>query len=689
MTASRSPAVAVRLAGVRRTLSSRAALATRLLVQVDRRLDTGRHRTWDEVAQALSGMRPTDITVDVFDTVLVRRVAGDDSLWWIVATSLIATGGWRASPEAFIAARRAAALAAPADGLELLYARVELANLRTSTGAATESSIEAELAVAVPGAATALGFLRAAGHEITFLSDMHLHDDALRRSLSEHGLASPQDRLVISSTVGASKSSGTLFPALTREPTGPSWHIGNDPWSDVAMAERAGVRALPIRSAEASAVEKIMMTRPGSVASALAAAARQVRTRHVPSNPAEASLREVGADVAGQCLGAFLFWVRAECRRSSIKQVCFLARDGELPLRMARAMPSDHWDDVGLHYLQGSRRLWSAAAAHVLGVDQWLEAGTGKESGFLRQNEHVLPWRSLLVRALLTAEDLADHPALIGVNGDRPLPLHLHQEWRELLRDPRLQSRLAARAAEQYRNLREILLAEGVGSAPMALVDVGWTGQLAWQVSAVIREVTGHEPLHLHFGGVNVADGLDGLVVRRFAVDNTRAPLPFDEVISCVETLTASGAARARSTFRPVGGPSELVMDDANPLMDTEERRLMWSAAVEVASALPDRATLDRWGLHEEGLAEQVCQVLTVFWTAPARRHAQAGARLASEVDDDGIGVHRVATAYRLREFIGDADSSTRTWRQGSLRLTGRPMRWVVRGAMLIKKSRG
>ena len=118
--------------------------------------------------------------------------------------------------------------------------------------------------------------------------------------------------------------------------------------------------------------------------------------------------------------------------------------------------------------------------------------------------------------------------------------------------------------------------------------------------------------------------------------------------------------------------------------MQTEQRRLLWSSAIECAALMPSRTELSRWGLHGDALAQSVRDVLRAFWTSPTLRHAMAGAQLASEIDDTGRTVRPVATAYGISDLLGETGIS-RTWREGSIRLTKQPMRSAVLVALRAK----
>ena len=661
----------------------------RVLSVYDSAAGTGARLGWPQAAGVLSDVPPTRISVDVFDTLLTRRVVGDPSLWWIVGSTLVRDGRWHADVDAFVRARRTASDARPNGTLADIYAERVLADHCSPVdGVATEHAVERSVTVALDGACEGLERLRADGHRLIFVSDMHLSREHIWDCLLDHGLATRSDELVVSSEMGAAKWDGTLFPLLSRGTDAPiGWHIGNDLWSDVAMAERAGVRALPVRRGEATRLERSMVGHPGSVGAAVAAAALAARSGADGAGPVQDALREVGADVGGQCLTAFLLWIRETCEGLGVRHVLFLARDGELPLQMARAMPADHWDGFTLTYLQGSRRMWSVAAAASLGVEDWLAAGTADASAFLRQGERALPWGSLLGRLALRPDDLTvAAPRLAGLPADQPLPSGLAAEWLRALQDPAVRRTIASRAERQHTDLLDHLHTRGVGAGRVAVVDVGWRGQLAWHISAVLRGLTGAEPVHLHFGGVDIATSEAAQVdIRRFAVDDSREALPFPDVVSCVETITASGKERARSLERGTDGSVRLVFDPALPDMDTEHRHELWRAAVAAAAALPSRATLRGWDLRSGDLDRQVRQVLADFWLRPTRVHALAAAHLAAEVDDAGAGVHPVARPYVLRSRGGGPG---RTWRQGSLRLTTPLLRAPLTAVLRLRDRR-
>jgi FMN phosphatase YigB (HAD superfamily) len=659
------------------TSSRYSPLPARVLVRVDRRRGHGHDTQWDQLVTTILDCGARAVSVDIFDTVAIRLVVGADNVFWVVGARLCAAGVWADTVEEFVTRRAQAAAMVPEGSITDLYRTRPLVD-RCDPSRGVDGEIDCELSLidAVPGAPAALQRLRAAGVTIMFVTDMHLPPRTLWQVLTRNGLAVDGEQLIVSSEVGASKSSGALYEVV-RDRERSSLHVGNDLWGDVAAAERAGVRSIAITSANPTWAEEMTAERVGGVGAAISGAARRARLQCRAKSPDDDGLFTLGADIAGQCLTAFLLWVRDECASDGIRDVAFVARDGELPLRMARAMPEDHWGGARFTYLEGNRTAWSLAAAAVLGVDEWL-AGGGGEQGALHQQRHVIPLRALLWRVGLRPDDLPPGGLLAGLDPARPLPPRMALAFEALLEDPRTRDLIAERAGERRDLVVDHLRTTYLSAGRLALVDVGWTGRLAGLLTALIREATGVEPIHLHFGGSQVV-GDPGAEIRRFAFDEASGHPPFEGVVSCVETFTQSGKARNVSFERDASGSVLPIYDDPVPDIDNPARRSVWDAAVETARRLPNRSTMTEWRLDPTPLDDEVRRILTALWTRPRRDDARAISELRFETDDAGHLVGPVAAPYRLREVLGLREPAPRQWRAGSLQLTPSPFREVMR----------
>lgn len=670
-------------------------VAASLWVRIESARGGGRRVRWAEVAERVDQLDPAVVSVDVFDTVLVRRLLGPRSVEGSVARALCDAGWWPGDAESYLRARHVAEGACPDGPVRRWYDEPSLASA-TDPDACVEFEyrIERELVEAVPGADEFLRSVRARGRRVVFLSDMHLPGAAIAAMLDDLGLLDRRDAVVVSCEAGVAKYDGTAFgPALERL-TGAARddlvHVGNDVWSDGVQARRRGVRSVVMGWAEPDRYERVFADSGHPVAPALGGAARLARLGEPTDG--DAHLGVIGAGVLGTALSAFLLWLAEQADEADVDDLLFLARDGELPLRMARAMPADHWGDRRLRYLHCNRRSWQLAAATVVGLDRWLEIGTADVGSFLQTGIDTARWRSLLDRVGLRPADVpARHQELRRLPPDAPLTMARLDLWSELLADPDVRERIAAESLRRrgplVAHLRDTLGATG----RTALVDIGWRGQLAWLASALLAEALGSETISLHFGGDGVSPQVDALAdLRRFAFDDSVRPHPFAVPAVCLESFTTSGARRvvdyvvdeSDARVRPVFG-------EGVPALSNRERRRLWAGAIRTASALPSRAALGGEGVSAAALAEEVREVLRLFWNEPTRSEAAAMSGLGVEGDDRGEVVVPVAAPYRWSDLVDSRRRvRRRAWRTGSLRLTPVGLRPVLRLAFVLTDGR-
>jgi phosphoglycolate phosphatase-like HAD superfamily hydrolase len=617
--------------------------------------------TWSELADLVDHERPEMLGVDVFDTCIVRDLLSDHSVE--AAIGRLATVGANGGGEA---PHRSTARVA--------------------------SEVEELLCHPVPGVATALERIRRVGTDVVFVSDTERSSATLKGILTGHGIMVDGDRLYASCEHGATKSDGDLYELIWPEATDRIWHVGNNLWADVAMAQQAGLRAFSIVTAEPTRYEMAMAARPETAGPAVAAAARAARLQ-ILADPVgtarEKQIEIVGAGVAGQSLGAFLLWVADHCAREDIQQVWFLSRDGELPLEMAKVMPADHWAGCRLDYLHCSRWTWQLAAAVTEGLDRWLEIGTRDATAFIHNGRHRAPLVSLLGRIGLEMSDLErGHPELAALPPWRPLPTDQVPAWEHLLADPGIGRIIQARAEVRKALIEDYLLGLGMASERVVMVDVGWRGRLAWAISSVVREVTGAEPLHLHVGGHKVLWDADAeMRVERFAFDDVIRPDPITNPVTCVETLTASGRARVVGYERRGDGSVRPVLKRHVAEVDNPDRRRLWSGAIRTARRLPSRARLARLGCVDGSLAVEAREVLGLWWTQPVREEVEALSGLAFESDDDGRDVRPLVARYSPQELAVEVRNQ-RTWQEGSVAVSGPFMATAVSAYRTLSKVR-
>ncbi len=655
-------------AQVARLLTRLPWFGPRLLFRAERRFSFLSVDGWESLIEAITDAHPDVVSLDVFDTCIVRRLAGDQPIE------------------------------------NAIDHRVRVAD-GTSSGsrAAVADALERELCRAVPGAVEALRRVRKITPNVVFLSDTDRSSALLVEILRSQGLFVDGDRLVASCETGTTKARGDLFlhedyrqaldeVAAKNGSVGTGgvgvWHVGNHIWSDGVMAIKAGLTGVVFAEAEPNRYEETMGRRPSSAGAALAAAARTARlTLETQGSEGlldgrDAEARKVGASVGGPALTAFVLWVAERCRAQNLGDVVFLARDGELPLELAKTIPADHWQGRSLHYLHCSRLTWSLAAASAVGVDEWIAVGCDEETAFLLNRRHLIPLSALVDRVGLTVEDfgttVTGHAELAALDFSKPLPVGSAHLWSSLLADPEVRRCVSERSNQRRDLILDYLRADGFPTGPIALVDVGWRGRLAWQVSAVLRNLVEVEPIHLHFGGDKVHADVDAAIpIERFAFDGYQPPKPVTAPVSCVETLTASGKARVVEYRRAVDGSVKLVFGRAHSEVTDGDRVELWAGALAMASGVPSRAELESWGISPTALDAEVRDLLGQWWNTPTPAEARALAALMFEHDEAGTRFRPLVAPYGLGELVR-SEREPRQWAQGSEAVTPQPMRAII-----------
>ena len=631
-----------------------------------------RFATWGDLIDAVAKCDPAAIGVDLFDTVLMRRLVDDASVERAIAARHISLGLWSDTIESWLQARKTAVAAAPNGSIDQVYSSAPfaeaLSNATVAELVAAEVAVERELISAVPGAVEAMEGLRAIA-PVQFVSDMHLPAAALADILDELGVKA--DGLFVSSDLGASKFEGDLFDrvfgSVLASSDRPVVFIGNSVESDGVKAHEAGLQPLLVGRANPSRYETAAMsaTAGADVSSAIAAASRFARLKALEHD--HDPVAAIGAQTVGQIMSAFLLWLRESSEADGVTDLRFLARDGELPLLMAEAMPADHWSGIGLHYLHCSRRTWALAAAGTVGVKTWLEAGTSRDGAFLIHSADKIPFSVVVERLGLGWSDLPSDLRLVGA--DEPLGAAALQDWKAALRNGDLDTAVAEASALKRRPLVEHLRSAGFSDAKVGLVDVGWTGQLAWMVQSLIAEAIGQTPVHYHFGGEGVTDAVDQhLTVRRFAFDDSVAETQIAEVVTAMEIFLGNGKPRLLGYEDTDEGVVEVFETSGSGVM-TAARQSLADGAIRTAAELPSRAELNSWAVESGDLAESARLVLAAFWLRPSRSEMEQLRALQFEIDLSGDLVGPIMSPYTMRELVG-LESVERQWRTGSLQLT-------------------
>ena len=298
------------------------------------------------------------ITCDVFDTAVMRRLARPEDLHLLTGLRAESRGLLTCTAAAFrefrLEAERATRQIAETEG----HDEVRLAEICThlaACGVVTDPVALATLecwvarAVCAPveGVRAALAS-RTGAQRLVFLSDTTLPGKAVAAILRDCGYGS-DIQVITSADTRRNKASGRLFVhALAALEVTPDQilHIGDDPISDSQRPRAQGI-----------ATWQLPRDRPPPEPERVARQDALLRLAHShrrsrAATPAASPLPRYAALL----LTGFTLFALAEARRRGIHRLYFLARDGHIPLALARRLVARTGQTVELQYLEVSRQ---------------------------------------------------------------------------------------------------------------------------------------------------------------------------------------------------------------------------------------------------------------------------------------------------------------------------------------------
>ena len=469
------------------------------------------------------------VSFDVFDTLLIRRNHHPDDLKMATARFIArkaAAAGITIRPEKVqrlrdkveAMHRRRAARQYPdheaayeafmTDVLKVIFGAAFDALLLDDV-AEYELSIEDAFLVARVPLLELARELKPLGKKLVAISDMYLPAKHIRRLLDRAGFAGLIDEVFSSADSFKAKASGAAWP-LIREQLGVDpdrWlHIGDNPISDGARPADAGIRSLVLhdirewhRKLVAKTYADIARYRPywrGRLA-------QQWMLPLEGENVERNDLYEHGFAYFGPLLCSFVQHIAERALEEGVTRVYFLSREGQIlhdiwnaicPVIFAgRALPETH-------YLYVSRMALAGASCAHQGLDH--------ESARVT----FLPAANRDFRDLCRVFNLDPAPfapvlARHGLREDTPLS-RWHEGWeprngesfrRMVEHDAAFQDEVKRQARPVNDALMAYLESENFfGSGHVALVDIGWLGNIQRFLHRAIRHRDDRPVLHGH-----------------------------------------------------------------------------------------------------------------------------------------------------------------------------------------------
>lgn len=446
---------------------------------------------------------------DVFDTSLTRLVGHPASLFYLQGQCLARSGDWALGAAQFAAARVEAERLARANTaaqevtLAAIYAQFAHAHGLTSAQREAfmrlELDLEAFLLRPVPETLQTLIDLRRAGSKVLFISDTYFPLEVVHGWLRRFGVSEATDSVWASSEAGVTKLTGDLFRRVMQheriEP-GALFHTGDSQAADVIAPTALGIRNRwfepGLLTAHERTIEKHTPETDG-VASLFSGASRHVRLAVGAANDQQRALRDLAAQVAGPLLSAFVTWVLTRSHALGIKRLLFVARDGEVMLRMAKPLAEKLGLQFEMHYLYAGRQVVNLAGLKALDATalSWITENAGNATladVLQRVNLELTP----SLRDAAEQAGLATQGTIGWAHLDR---------LGAFLQTPALSARILEAAAESRVHVQAYFTASGLmDGTPCAIIDVGWRGRVFNSICQVIGDVHAARHTALYFG---------------------------------------------------------------------------------------------------------------------------------------------------------------------------------------------
>ncbi len=351
-----------------------------------------------------------------------------------------------------------------------------------------ELRVESAMIVVRTEFATWLETLKARDKRVYLVSDIYLPAEHLKQLVADKDLDEYVDDVVSSADTFKAKASGSAWPLMAeRFGLDPArWlHVGDNPISDGVRPDEFGIRSLVLRDLG----EKHRL----GIARSLYAAARSdalLRGRYVQQlmlpleeeNTDVPALYADGYNFLGPVLGYFCMQVLDYCRRNDVPRLYFCSREGWTLMRVFdQLLPflAPDGDYPESSYLYVSRIAVAQAACARAGLTN-LAANAALLPGNNRDFRDVCRVFSLDLEPLLPYLERHDLSAQDPIGPATPgVTPALRRKFEELLLDDEFQHEVRRQARPGQLRLESYLNQEGFFDHPdVALVDIGWLGTI-------------------------------------------------------------------------------------------------------------------------------------------------------------------------------------------------------------------
>ncbi|MBL8160196.1 hypothetical protein JNJ66_07125 [Candidatus Saccharibacteria bacterium] len=450
------------------------------------------------------------VSFDIFDTVLIRKVARPTDVFRIVqeyfnavSPHFITADFAKLRVDAEIEAYKTINPNADIDAIYGIIARRGNYN-EAFIEALKRAELDVESILLEPNAAGVKLYKQAreAGKQVVFISDMYLKKSFVKQLLKKNGF-DEWDELIVSAEDGVAKHDGTAYARLfTLFPDSNYLHVGDNEHSDIHWAQAYGIDTIHLEQnlkKMSYETQPVSQTAQGGMLyrSSLQSSYSIEDTQHsmitgiiagkIAAGGLATHAESIGYSIFGPLLLGYVQWLHTQANTDGVDELYFLARDGAI---MQRAY-DEYWRERALpsHYLLASRRLYN--------LPKLTGAFAPEDITFLTSTDYPLLVSDYIGRLGLETNEPRVRTVLqqLGLEPETRIDTSLLQQRMKaafmLLAD------VVRELAHKERTLlldyfREEGLKQGMGRNK-AIVDVGWNGSMQRSLNTLLKsEFTGY-----------------------------------------------------------------------------------------------------------------------------------------------------------------------------------------------------
>ncbi|GJQ59805.1 MAG: hypothetical protein D8M57_11420 [Candidatus Scalindua sp. AMX11] len=515
------------------------------------------------------------------------------------------------------------------------------------------------------------------GKRVIFTSDMYLPFEFLYELLTDMKIIYSQDQLYLSSAVGKRKKSGNLFKhVLEKEKVAPEelLHIGDNYGHDYLMPLHLGIKSVYYKQKLPNTTWLPSIDRSDIFKGIIRTASEHAYLCSI-SDGVEDQISVLGAYVGGPALFAYVHWVMKQASSNGIKRLYFLARDGQILIRIAELVRNRYNFDLDLRYLYASRHSWLLPSI--------LDYGRVSEECKFFTFSKKLTLNRLLCRLKLDGiqtEWLTEKMRETGLQPDENITLLNLGKAKKLFTDEKVINRIRKIADNDFILLSGYLRQEGLfEDTEYALVDIGWQGTLPSALRRIFKKNSAREKsFTVYFFDLYsrpIYADIDNYRSFLEQTDNKYKNVR-NEMDTLMEVLTSAthkctyGFEEVGGKFRPVFIPEDLTRIHSWSLVELQETMVSFSHNLMNNPCFENIPT--------QFLYRECLENFYIFLNKPIPKLAEKVSLFpytAQQVKKEDEEYQIICTPYQLLDFITllrnvNIVRPNDLWIQGSLALT-------------------